>query len=603
MTAPKPSLRRLLDPSPLREGLRLVWQSAPGWTLLQMGLLLVSGAVPLAALYLTKRIVDAVAGALAGGGRDLGAIAGLIALAGLVALAGAALRALTTLVGEVQSLRLGDRVQDVLHAKSVEVDLEYYENSDYYDTLHNAQEQAPYRPARIVTGLGQVGLGGLSLLAVTGLLVSFHWLLVAILFGAALPGIFIKTRHSSRLYEYTHRRTPAMRRARYLTLLLTTIEYAKEIRLFDLGGVLRSRFRDLRRQVTRERIDLAVRRTAGDLLGQTVALVAVFGSLYFVAARAVAGAISLGDMVMYFGAFQRAQDFFRDLLAGLASLYEDNLFLADFKKFVDLRPAVADPPAPRRVPRPLRRGLSFEGVTFRYPGTGRDVLREVSFDIRPGEHVALVGENGSGKTTLVKLLCRLYDPTAGAIRLDGLDLREFAVRDLRTELAVVFQDYARYHLTARENIWAGNVALPPDSERVVEAARRTGADAVIQALPQGYETLLGRQYEKGADLSLGEWQKLALARAFLRESQIIVLDEPTAALDPRAEAEVFERFHELARGRTAILISHRLSTVRTADRILVLADGRIVEAGPHDELVGREGLYARLFETQARPYR
>ncbi len=603
MTAPRPSLRRLLDPSPLGEGLRLVWQSAPGWTALQAALLVVSGAVPLAALYLTKKVVDAVAAALAGNGPGLGSIGLLIALAGLVALTGAVLRALASLVSEVQSLRLGDRVQDVLHAKSVEVDLEYYENSEYYDTLHNAQEQAPYRPARIVTGLGQVGLGGLSLLAVTGLLLSLHWLLVAILFGAALPGIFLKTRHSSRLNEYTNRRTPATRRARYLTLLLTTLEHAKEIRLFDLGGVLRSRFQDLRRQVTREKIELVMRRTAGDLLGQAVALAAVFGSIYFVTARALAGAITLGDMVMYFGAFQRAQEFFRDLLAGLASLYEDNLFLTDFKKFLDLKPSVVDPPRPRPFPRPMARGLTFDQVSFRYPGTERDVLQGVSFEIRPGEHVALVGENGSGKTTLVKLLCRLYDPTAGAVLIDGVNLREFAVRDLRAELAVVFQDYARYHLTARENIWVGNVALAPETDRVIEAARRTGADPVIRALPQGYDTLLGRQYEKGVDLSLGEWQKLALARAFLRESQIIVLDEPTAALDPRAEAEVFERFHELARGRTAILISHRLSTVRTADRILVLANGRIVEAGPHDELVGREGLYAQLFETQARPYR
>jgi ATP-binding cassette subfamily B protein len=291
------------------------------------------------------------------------------------------------------------------------------------------------------------------------------------------------------------------------------------------------------------------------------------------------------------------------LLDGLAGLYEDNLFLSDFTRFLQLRPKVVDSVSPRPFPRPLQQGIAFEGVSFRYPGTEMDVLKDISLQIRPGEHVALVGENGSGKTTLVKLLCRLYDPTSGTVRFDGTDLRELRVNDLRDELAVVFQDYARYHLTARENIWLGNVALPPESPRIEEAAHRTGADAVIAALPEGYETQLGRQFEKGAELSIGQWQKVALARAFLRDTQIIVLDEPTAALDPKAEAAVFEQFHALAKGRTAILISHRLSTVRMADRILVMVDGRIAEAGAHAELLERDGVYAELFQTQARPYR
>jgi ATP-binding cassette subfamily B protein len=242
-------------------------------------------------------------------------------------------------------------------------------------------------------------------------------------------------------------------------------------------------------------------------------------------------------------------------------------------------------------------------LTFRYPGTNRDVLSEVSFDIRPGEHVALVGENGSGKTTLVKLLCRLYDPTGGEIRIGGADLRAYRLADLRRELAVVYQDFARYQLSVRDNIWMGNVDLSPDSPRIVEAARRTGADTAIARLPHGYDTILGRQFADGAELSLGEWQKLALARAFVRDAQIIILDEPTAALDPRSEAEVFEQFTALAVGRTTLVISHRLATVRNADRIFVMADGRLVESGSHDALMARDGIYAHLFETQARSYR
>ncbi|MGI9077311.1 MAG: ABC transporter ATP-binding protein, partial [Gemmatimonadaceae bacterium] len=327
------------------------------------------------------------------------------------------------------------------------------------------------------------------------------------------------------------------------------------------------------------------------------------GSMFAIAQRALAGAVTIGDVVMYFGAFQRAQDFFRDMLAGFAGLYEDNLFLTDFKKFIELKPTVVNTSRPRLFPRPIRKGIEFDQVTFRYPGTDNEVLKNVSFAVHPGEHVALVGENGSGKTTLVKLLCRLYDPTEGVIRIDGIDLRDLSLDDLRAELSVVFQDYARYQLTVRDNIWVGNVSLPSDSPRIAEAARRTGADSIIQSLPKGYDTMLGRQFDQGAELSLGQWQKLALARAFLRETQLLVLDEPTAALDPRAEAEVFDQFQELAKGRTAILISHRLSTVRNTDRILVLVNGHIAEVGAHDELVERAGVYADLFETQARPYR
>lgn len=603
MNADERNTGHLFDITPLRQGLALVWQSGRGWTALQITLLVLASLVPLLALYLTKEIINTVAHALSGGPRDGDHLTLLVGLAGGVAIAAAGLRMLSSLVAEVQGAVLSDRVQEVLHEKSVAVDLEYYENPEYHDTMHRAQAEAPYRPAAIVAACAQVIQGGLSLLAMVGLLISFHWLLVVALLAAALPGLFVKVRYSSRLYRWMREQTALQRLTRYLNTLLTSIESAKEVRLFDLGAELRGRHRVLRQQNIRGRLRLATRRTGFDLLAQVISVSAVFGSMFVIAQRALGGAVTVGEMVMYFGAFQRAQDFFRDLLAGLAGLYEDNLFLTDFKRFVELEPKVVDPRNPRVYPRPLRHGIDFEHVSFRYPGTDTEVLTDVSFSIRPGEHIAVVGENGSGKTTLVKLLCRLYDPTQGVIRIDGTDLRDLKLAEVRAELAVVFQDYAHYQLTAHDNIWLGNSALPADSPRIVEAARRTGADAIIRALPLGYQTILSRQFEQGADLSLGQWQKLALARAFLRDSQLLVLDEPTAALDPRAEAEVFDQFHELAEGRTAVVISHRLSTVRHADRILVLVNGRVAEAGAHNELVERAGVYARLFETQARAYR
>jgi ATP-binding cassette subfamily B protein len=578
---------------------------APGWALAGAALTVIQGLLPLATVWLLKLIVDAITKGIteADHAAAFRHVALLIGLAAVVGLAAVIMRSLSSLTDQTLGRAVTDHVTDVIHAQSVAVDLEYYENAEYHDTMHRAQAEAPYRPAAIVASCAQVIQGGLSLLAVVGLLVSFHWLLVVALLVAALPGLFVKVRYSSRLYRWMREQTALQRLTRYLNTLLTSIESAKEIRLFGLGPELQGRHRALRQQSIRGKLRLATRRTGFELLAQVVSASAVFGAMFVIAQRALAGAVTVGDMVMYFGAFQRAQDFFRDLLAGLAGLYEDNLFLTDFKRFVELEPRVVDPRHPRVYPHPIRKGVEFEHVSFRYPGTETEVLTDVSFTIHPGEHIAVVGENGSGKTTLVKLLCRLYDPTQGVIRIDGVDLRDLKLAELRAELAVVFQDYAHYQLTARDNIWLGNVALPSDSPRIVEAAHRTGADAIIRALPLGYDTILSRQFEQGADLSLGQWQKLALARAFLRDSQLLVLDEPTAALDPKAEAEVFDQFHELAVGRTAVVISHRLSTVRHADRILVLVNGHVAEAGAHNELVERAGVYARLFETQARAYR
>jgi ATP-binding cassette subfamily B protein len=589
----------------LVRALRLVWRSGPRWTIASVALLLMQGILPLLALYLMKLVVDGIATQLPT--HDPGAaferVAFLIGLAGIVALVGDVCRSIAGFVGEAQSLTVTDHMHDILHAKSIEVDLEYYENSQYYDTLHRAQQEAPFRPTHIVQNLLQVGQSGVSLLALAGLLFSFHWGIAVVLFAAVIPGVVVRARHAGRMYRWQRQRTPAERRARYFNWMLTTDVHAKEVRLFDLGETFRRRFRDLRQQLRRERLDIASRRSLAELATQGSGTLAVYGSYAFIAYRTVQGAITLGDLVMFYQAFQRGQAFLRELLSGLAGLYEDGLFLSNLYEFLDLKRTVAEPPHPKLVPRPMKTGIVFDRVSFQYPTSTRKVLQDITLTIRPGEVVALVGENGSGKTTLIKLLCRLYDPTSGIITFDGIDLRQFQTVMLRRQISVIFQDYARYHLTARDNIWFGSIDLPPAQERIVAAARHTGADDVISGLPHGYETILGKWFENGEDLSIGEWQKVALARAFLRDAQIIVLDEPTSAMDAKAEYEVFKKFRQLAEGRAAILISHRLSTVRMADCIYVLKHGKIVERGTHDELVRRGGTYATLFETQAQPYR
>ena len=596
----KDQFQRLLH---LRRAVRLVWQSAPGWTLANLVLYVVQGVLPLASLYLTKLMVDAVTASLRSPTSHFSRVLWLILGLGGVALAGALCGSLAALVGEVQGQAVTDHVQSLIHAQSVGVDLAYYENAQYYDTLHRAQQEAPYRPAHIVNGLAQAGQSGLALLALTGLLFKLHWLVAVVLLAAAVPGTLVRLKYSQRFYSWQRRRTPAERQAWYLQWLLTGEAHAKEIRLFNLGTLLVQRFRDLRQILRRERLHLASRRVLAELITQSSGTLAIFGALAYIAQQAVRGSITLGDLVMYYQAFQRGQNYLRDFLGGLANLYEDSLFLTNLYEFLDMRPRVVEAPSPRALPRPMERGIAFNHVRFNYDGADHPVLEDITLTIRPGEHIALVGENGSGKTTLVKLLCRLYDPSSGAIDVDGIDLRQLAISQWRRQIGVIFQDYARYHATAWENVWFGNVDSPLDKERIVAAARQADADEALRRLPQAYDTMLGKWFEDGQELSIGEWQKVALARAFLRQAQLLVLDEPTSALDAQAEYEVFREFRRLAEGRMAILISHRFSTVRVADCIYVLRAGRIVEAGGHDALIRRGGEYARMFELQARNYR
>jgi ATP-binding cassette subfamily B protein len=589
----------------LQRALHFVWQSAKGWTVASGILVVVQGVLPLLPLYLMKLVVDATTAGLAT--PDKGAVFRqvllLVALMGAATLAIALCNSISGLVGEAQSLAVTDHMNDVLHAKSVDVDLEYYESSRYHDTLHRAQQEAPYRPTRLVNGLVQVGRNGISLLALTGLLFLFHWFVAVIVFLAVLPGVAVRLGYAGVIYRWQRQQTSTERQAGYLNRMLTGSSHAKEIRLYDLGPLLMCRFRDLRRKLRGERLGIATRRSIAEFGAQTGATVAIYGSLAFVSYQTVQGTNTLGDLVMCYQALQRGQGFLQGLLGGLAGLYEDNLFLSNLYEFLDLKRRIVEPDPAFPVPRPIQTGIVVDHVSFNYPTSGRKVLEDVSLVIRPGEVVALVGENGSGKTTLVKLLCRLYEPTGGTITLDGMDLCRFETAALRREVSVLFQDYVQYHLTARENIWFGNIDLPPDHKRVVAAARDAGVDDVICRLPKGYETILGKQFDEGEELSIGEWQKVALSRTFLSDAQIIVLDEPTSSMDAKTEQAVFQNFRKLASGRTAILISHRFSTVRMADSIYVLQNGRIIEGGTHDELIRRGGTYAHLFEIQARQYR
>jgi ATP-binding cassette, subfamily B, bacterial len=585
--------------------IRLVWESSPSWSIASLFVIGILGVAELGQLYFIKKMVDAVMVAINNPTHEhrFHDVAFYIGLSALFAFVMLLSRALSLYVSEAQSQKLTDHIHEKLHAKSLEVDLEYYENSAYYDSLHLVQKEAPVRPARIIKGLSQVGQYGIGVAAIVGLLFFLHWSVAAVLIVAFLPGLIVRFNASDEIYRWQKSSSHSDRASQYFSTMLMGESHAKEIRLFGLGSLFSQRFLDLRSILRKERLSIAWRRFGKESIANTFGLILIFGSYTYVTYQTVRGTLTLGDFVLYLQGLQRGQLFLLIVLGSLADLYEDNLFLSHLKQFLGLKRTVIEPVQSAPMPNPLKSGIHFENLSFRYPNDPRKVLHDVTMHIQVGEKVALVGENGSGKTTLIKLLCRLYDPTSGKITLDGTNIRDFDTTTLRREISVVFQDYIHYNLTARENIWFGNIDAKPDPVLLDKATRFAGADGVISQLQSGYETMLGRLFENGQQLSIGQWQKIALARAFWRPSQIIVLDEPSSAMDPRAEYEMFQRFYDLIEGRTALLISHRLSTVKMADRIFVLQDGMIAEQGTHSELIERRGMYAELFESQAQNYR
>ena len=554
---------------------------------------------------MTKLIIDTITEGLSIADKTLvvDQVLILLGLAAAVMVFTFVCNAIAELVNTALSDRVTDYMQGILLTKSIDVDLEYYESPKYHDTLQRAQQEAPYRPRQILTHLTQVGQNSISLIAMLGLLLSLHWGIIGVLLVAAIPMMLVRTRHTRVMYHWQRRRTPMERQAWYRGSLLTDERSAKEIRLFNLGDQFLAQFKHLRQKIYREKLKIKLKNAIASLIAQSAAGVFVFAIYGFIIYLTIQGVLKLGDLVLYHQALQRGQNALRGLVSNVSSLYEDNLFLTNLYDFLELQSKVIEPDSPKPVPNQLKTGICFNNVSFKYADTPRQALNQINLTINPGETIALVGENGSGKTTLIKLLCRLYDPTAGSITLDGTDLRHFSVADVRRQISVIFQDYAKYYFTAQDNIWFGNIDLSRTDEKINKAAYASGADAVIKALPQGYETILGKWFDQGEELSIGQWQKIALARAFVRDSQIVVLDEPTSAMDPKAEYEVFQKFRQLTQGQAAILISHRLSTVRMADRIYVMENGTIAESGTHEELVHRRGLYAHLFETQAQSYR
>ncbi|MGI8855724.1 MAG: ABC transporter ATP-binding protein [Thermomicrobiales bacterium] len=487
--------------------------------------------------------------------------------------------------------------------KANTLDLSYFENAQFYDKLENARREAGYRPSQMVNQMFGLLRSTVTFICVIGVLASLSWWLMLLIIAVSVPSFMYQAKYSRQFFALLNGRAPEQRKLYYLAYLLTTDSPVKELRIFGLHGTLLERYRRIFAKFFRENRDLTVRRTASQFALGALATVVSGATYIYVVLQVLAGRLTVGGLTLYYQAFQQSQQTISGILFGLSTLYEHSLFLSNLFAFLAYAPELPVRADPLPVPQPIREGIVLDHVSFRYPGTEKWVLEDISFAIRPGETVALVGANGAGKTTLVKLLTRLYDPTEGSITIDGIDLKDFDPAALRSRVGVIFQDYVKYQLTAGENIGFGRIEAIEDSGRIERAAVEAGADAVIAALPQGYETPLGRWFQDGQELSIGQWQKVALARAFMRDADLLILDEPTSSLDVHSEYEVFRAFDELTEDKMAVLISHRFSTVRMAGRIIVIEDGVVIEDGSHDELILKGGRYTELFNMQAAAYR
>src|ERR1035438_3535850 len=582
--------------------LNIVWDSGPAVVVFGLVSRLFSSVLPVVLLWITKLIIDGIVHAVSTHQAVQPGFWWLVAAEfSLAVLNSVLIRTIDysdSLLADKYTRHVSIRVMN--HAAGL--DLLTYEDPVFYDRLERARVQATDRLV-MVDAIGRLVQQAITTITLSVSIMLFSPWLMLLLIAGVVPAFLGESHFALLGYAKNFRQTPMRRQLDYLRVLGGSKEAAKELKLFGLRHFLRDRFTRLSDQIYKEDVALSRRKLVAGSVLSMIGTMGYYSAYVYVIWRTVAGELSIGTLTFLTGAIQQASSNIQQMFSTLAAIGDQALFLTDLMAFFEMKPTIRSKPNALPAPRPIVRGITFQNVSFRYPGDSRLVLDRINFQLHPKERLALIGENGEGKTTVVKLMTRLYDPTEGEILLDGVDLREFDIEDLHREMGVIFQDFMRYEMTARENIAVGRVEEIDNLGLLKTASHKSMADGVIERLPLGYEQMLGRRFDQGVDLSGGEWQKVALARAYLRDAQILILDEPTAALDARSEFEVFRRFSELTAGKMALFISHRFSTVRAADRILVLANGKIAEEGTHDQLSSLGGRYAEMFEMQASSYR
>lgn len=580
---------------------KLIWETNKYIASANILLRLLIACIPLSVLYVGKLIIDEVV-LLSNGGGDTQLLWTCVGIELVLTVVGALLNRLVALLDSL----LGDlfanetSVRLIEHAASL--DLPQFEDAEFYDKLNLARRQTLSR----VVLMSQVLRQGQDLITIIFLaagLVVFNPYLIILLLLAVLPVFLSETYFNQRSYSLVRGWTQERRELDYLRFIGASDITAKEIKIFGLANFLKDRYANLADQYYEVNKKLAIKKSAWGFLFNSLGDIGYYIAYVVIILQTINGSITLGDLTFLAGSFSRLRNLMQAMLTRFSSISQSALYLQDFFDFFEMQPAITSPAKPLAIPTPIKQGFTFENVGFCYPNTDKWALRHVSFTLRVGEKLALVGENGAGKTTLVKLLARLYDPSEGRILLDGIDIKQYDINDLRNTIGVIFQDYVRFNLKVNENIAVGNIDELHNHSRIEHSADKSLALPVIEELPNKFEQMLGKRFTNGVELSGGQWQKVALSRAYMRDAQLLILDEPTAALDARAEFEVFERFSDLTKGKTAVLISHRFSTVRMADRILVLKNGELQEIGTHQQLLDNNGLYAELFNLQAQGYK
>ena len=580
----------------------LVWNTSRGYTSAWALLLVVQGLLPAAAIFLSRLLVDALVDAV-GAGTSWEIVRPVVLFAALMAgtlLLTEVLHNVQEWIRTAQAEFVRDRVSALIHEKSAAVDIAFYESADFHDRLERARSDANDRFIALLEGSGSVLQNSITLLAVATMLLPYGLWLPPALLVSTLPALYVVILFNHRYHQWWQRTTPDRRWTQYFETMLTHSGAAPEMRLFNLSGHFMTSFRTIRRRLRGEQLRMVGRQSIARVAAGSVSLLVSGAAMAWMVWRALSGSVTLGDLVLFYQAFSRGQVLMRNLLTNVGQIYANSMYIGDLFEFLEAESVIVDPSDPKAVPLSLVRRLEVRNVTFRYPGSDREALSDFDLTIAAGRTVAIVGPNGAGKSTLVKLLCRFYDPAAGSIRFDDVDIKDLTIEDMRRQVTVLFQFPLRYHATVAENISLGDFRRTPTPEKIEAAARAAGVHDLISGLPKGYGSLLGRWFVDGSELSGGEWQRMALARAFVREAPIIILDEPTSFMDSWAEIEWLDRFRELAKGRTALIITHRFTTAMRADEIHVMDGGKIVESGSHEDLLALGGLYAESWAAQIR---
>lgn len=602
-TIPTPSIRdKFAALRNLPRFFKLVWQTHKGYTILNILLRLLRSAIPVSILYVGKLIIDGVVAVSTGVISDHTFLWELVAAEFALAIFSDALSRSTLLVDSL----LGDLFSNHTSVKIMEhaatLDLDQFEDSAFYDKLERARQQTVGRTVLLSQVLTQVQDLITVFFLAAGLMAFNPWLIL-LLFIAIVPAFLGESYFNDRSYALTRGQTPERRELDYIRYIGASDETAKEVKLFDLTHFLINRFKTLSTKFYSDNKKLSIKRASWGTFFSIIGSIGYYAAYVVILMQTIKGVITIGTLTFLAGSFRQLRGLLENILSRFTSVSQGAIYLRDFFEFFEIQPKIFTPKKPVAFPNPIKEGFVFENVSFKYHNAGKWATQHLSFTLHAGEKLALVGENGAGKTTLVKLLARLYDPTEGRILLDGIDLREYDLFQLRKNIGVIFQDYLRYQMSFAQNIAAGNIDELNNRALIEQAAEKSLAHLLAQKLPDRYDQALGRRFNNGVELSGGEWQKVALARAYMKEAQLLILDEPTSALDARAEYEVFQRFAELTKGKTAVLISHRFSTVRMANRILVLDKGQLLEIGSHEELLALGGRYAELFHLQAKGYR